>query len=182
MYPLIEETHADLFSSIETVPQAPTREICTIKKSKGYKPPKALYYDISLHRMNNSVTDRGVYELEVRDLIALTDVRPKCIDDLDRPTRPYLLALVTGMDFDDPNKLQILLSKPIMFDADKDGEEDIERRKIFAVYLTNMVTNLRIWSALNSNPKGPNMNLIRRVLQYDSTVRITTHYQTFLDV
>ncbi|GFZ18355.1 P-loop containing nucleoside triphosphate hydrolases superfamily protein [Actinidia rufa] len=169
MYPLIEETHADLFSSMETVPQAPTREICTIKKSKGYKPPKALYYDISLHRMNNSVTDGGVYELEVRDLIALTDVRPKCINDLDRPTRPYLLALVTGMDFDDSNKLEILLSKPIMFDADKEGEEDNERRKIFAVYLTNMTTNLRIWSALDSDPKGPNMNLIRRVLQSDST-------------
>ncbi|XP_057501171.1 uncharacterized protein LOC130785117 [Actinidia eriantha] len=173
MYPLIEETHADLFSSMETVPLAPTREICTMKKSKGYKPPKALYYDISLHRMNNSVTDGGVYELEVRDLIALTDVRPKCINDLDRPTRPYLLALVTGMDFDDSNKLEILLSKPIMFDADKEGEKDNERRKIFAVYLTNMTTNLRIWRALNSDPKGPNMNLIRRVLQSDSTVGIS---------
>jgi hypothetical protein len=40
--------------------------------------------------------DVGKYEPEVGDLIALTDVRPKCIDDLNRPKRFYLIAYVLG--------------------------------------------------------------------------------------
>ncbi|GFS33792.1 P-loop containing nucleoside triphosphate hydrolases superfamily protein [Actinidia rufa] len=144
MYPLIEETHADLFSSMETVPQAPTREICTIKKSKGYKPPKALYYDISLHRMNNSVTDGGVYELELLEWT--------------------LMILIN---------LKYCCQSPLCLTQIKREKRITRGEKIFAVYLTNMTTNLRIWSALDSDPKGPNMNLIRRVLQSDSTVGIS---------
>ncbi|KAL7223622.1 hypothetical protein ACSBR1_025137 [Camellia fascicularis] len=172
IYPLIEETHADLFSSIEMVACAPTREILTVKTTKGF--PKIL-------RMEDTNNYEGMYEPQVGDLIALTEVKPKYIDDLHRPKSPYLVAYVTKTNDDsdcfwiqqeenkdDSHKLEIKVwsSNLIMFDADE-LEDQNKKRKLFAVYLTNMITNVRIWTALHSEG---NMNIIKRVLQTDSII------------
>jgi hypothetical protein len=90
-YPLIEETHADLLSSISTLPLAPRRVIWSFKQTKESKPPKDFLYHVTLKNLSES---EGAYEPMVGDLIALTDVRPKSIEDLDRPNRPYLVAYV----------------------------------------------------------------------------------------
>ncbi|KAF5957929.1 hypothetical protein HYC85_005154 [Camellia sinensis] len=55
IYPLIEETHADLFSSIEMVARAPTREILTVEPTKGF--PKILRYNIILERMEDTANN-----------------------------------------------------------------------------------------------------------------------------
>ncbi|KAI8540970.1 hypothetical protein RHMOL_Rhmol08G0026700 [Rhododendron molle] len=170
IYPLIEETHADLFSSMETVARAPTRETWTVNISKNFKPPKDLYYKISLNR-NRDTANGEVYEPEFGDLIALTEVRPKRSDDLDRPKSPYLIALVQGVHEYGSERIDIRASKPIMLgeeDGDRRGDEN--RKRFFVVYLTNMITNLRIWAALKSDAEGENMKIIRRVLQPDSTI------------
>ncbi|KAG5534407.1 hypothetical protein RHGRI_022507 [Rhododendron griersonianum] len=167
IYPLIEETHADLFSSMETVPRAPSREIWSVTKSRHFKPPKYLSYNILLNE-NTDTANGEVYEPEYGDLMALTEVRPKCIDDLDRPKSPYLIALVKWVDEDNPDHIAIRASKPIVLGENEDGRGDKRKKpSLFVVYLTNMVTNLRIWTALNSHL---NMNIIKRVLQPDSTI------------
>ncbi|KAH7853124.1 hypothetical protein Vadar_033555 [Vaccinium darrowii] len=170
IYPLIEETHADLFSSMETVPFAPIRQVWTVKKSKDFRPPKALYYDISLYRKTDIANDEGIYEPEFGDLIALTEVRPKHIDDLDRPKSPYLIGLVQWADNYVSETIQIRASKPIVLGEDGDRHGDKNKSSLFVVYLTNMITNLRIWTALKSGLQGENMNIIERVLQPDSTI------------
>ncbi|KAH7852474.1 hypothetical protein Vadar_025206 [Vaccinium darrowii] len=170
IYPLIEETHADLSSSMETVARAPNHEIWTLKISKGFKPPKDLYYSISLNRYRDTANDGGMYEPEFGDLIALTEVRPKRIDDLDRPKSPYLVALVEKVDEYAPEKIKIRASKPIVLGENGDGRGDKRKPSLFVVYLTNMVTNLRIWTALKSELEGENMNIIKRVLQPNSTI------------
>jgi senataxin len=38
-------------------------------------------------------------------------------------------------------------------------------QKLYAVYLINMTTNVRIWKAFNSEMEGSNMNKIQKVLQ-----------------
>ncbi|KAI8018684.1 putative helicase MAGATAMA 3 [Camellia lanceoleosa] len=180
IYPLIEETHADLLSSIEMVARAPTREILTVETTKGF--PKILRYNIILERMENTANNyEGMYEPAVGDLIALTELKPKCIDDLHRPKSPYLVALVTKMNDDsdcfwiqqeenkddsDELEIKVLSSNLIMFDADE-LEDQNKKRKLFSVYLTNMITNIRIWTALHSEG---NMNIIKRALQTDSTI------------
>ncbi|CAL5371478.1 unnamed protein product [Camellia sinensis] len=180
IYPLIEETHADLLSSIEMVARAPTREILTVETTKGF--PKMLRYNIILERMENTANNyEGMYEPAVGDLIALTELRPKCIDDLHRPNSSYLVALVTktnddsdcfwiqqeeNKDDSDELEIKVLSSNLIMFAADE-LEDQNKKRKLFAVYLTNMITNIRIWTALNSEG---NVNIIKRVLQTDSTI------------
>ncbi|KAL3527377.1 hypothetical protein ACH5RR_012033 [Cinchona calisaya] len=169
IYPLIEETHADLLSNMKTLSRAPVCEVFDVKISKDYKPPKELYYEISLKQMGQNEQKEGSYEPEFGDLIALTDVRPKCIDDLNRPKRPYLLALIQGMKDEGSFRLPILSSKPIEFE--KQGNKKGKKGdKLFAVYLTNLTTNIRIWKALNPDPVASNMNIIRSVFQVDPSV------------
>ncbi|KAJ0961678.1 hypothetical protein J5N97_000696 [Dioscorea zingiberensis] len=105
-----------------------------------------------------------MYEPQVGDIIALTNVRPNCIDDLNRPPRFYLIAYVHKAndidEFPDDLQFKILSSKPINY-----GEPDMHksnRETLFAVYLMNLITNLRVWTALNSEG---NTNIINKVLQ-----------------
>ncbi|XAR73623.1 hypothetical protein NMG60_11007658 [Bertholletia excelsa] len=170
--PLVEETHADLLSSIETVAHAPIRQIGRVEITKEHKPPKDLYYKIWMKRTRDDGNGEGIYEPEFGDLIALTEVRPKRIDDLNRPRSPYVVALVQRTDGTD--KLNILSSKPILVTPkieNKQKKEDENKRTLYAVYLTNMTTNVRIWMALNAELEGGNMNIIRGVLQADLNIR-----------
>ncbi|KAJ6766750.1 DNA2/NAM7 HELICASE FAMILY [Salix purpurea] len=183
---LIEETHADLCSNMTMVSQAPTREISSLGKAKENKPPKDLFYKIWFEKMRNNMNGEGIYDPGVGDLLALTDVRPKDIDDLNRPGFNYLLAYVhrlhKAQENDDDDKydiLSILTSKPIEFELkeQENKKESIIAGKgmrsnmkdhVFVVYLVNMMTNIRIWRSLNSELGGGNMNIIKNVLQTSS--------------
>jgi hypothetical protein len=163
-YPLIEETHADLLSSISTLPLAPRRVIWSFKQTNESKPPKDFLYHVTLKNMSES---EGAYEPMVGDLIALTDVRPKSIEDLDRPNRPYLVAYVLKAKPD--NTLSILASKPILAEEQQVNKK---RETLYAICLINMTTNIRIWRALKSELEGGNLDIIRNVMQPKSAVRI----------
>ncbi|RXH90699.1 hypothetical protein DVH24_035463 [Malus domestica] len=170
---LIEETHADLLSNMITeLSHAPTCEILALECSKGHKNPQNLVYDIA-YKIDTEADQKHnglMYEPQVGDLIALTDVKPKCIDDLNRFPRHYVAAYVSKVpdpeEFPDAHGFTILSSKPIDY-GEQDGQKS-KRQKHFAVYLMNMTTNLRVWCALNS--KEGNTNIIKKVLQPNSYV------------
>ncbi len=143
--PLIEEVHAELFSNMTTVGRAPTCKIHSVEESKEFKPSKELFYEMTLKRTDDTEKDIGTYEPEVGDLFALTYVRPRCIDDLDRPTRFHLIAYVYGTKAESSEKLQILASKPILTTLLKNKRENIrenKRESLLAVYIMNMTTNV----------------------------------------
>lgn len=153
---LLEETHADLLSSIMSLSGAPTCEILKVEICKEHKPPKDLFYQIMY---------RGAYEPEAGDLIALTHLRPKCIDDLKRDRNSYRIAYVLGAKQKSSDMLPILTSKPINGGGQLVGKYIKSKSDtLFAVYLMNMTTNIRVWKALNSE-LGANTNLFRNVLQ-----------------
>ncbi|KAJ9679683.1 hypothetical protein PVL29_021572 [Vitis rotundifolia] len=173
IYPLIEETHADLLSSMTMVSQAPLCEILSVETTQDYKPPTNLKYKITVKGIRNNGNDAEIYEPETGDLIALTDVRPKCISDLNRPKRSYIVASVVAKpvrDLDEPPPEEdtciVLSSKPIEFEQNM--ETNKKRETLFAVFLINMTTNNRIWAALNIGPDLGNKCIIQKVLQPDS--------------
>jgi len=164
---LIEETHADLFSNITALSQAHTCEIEYVKTSKTFKPPKDLFYEIKLESIKDS-------ELE-----SAKDTKKdegKYIDDLKRPKRFYLIAYVLRpRDLEtESSTVSILASKPLL--TDEEYTHNYKKGTLFAVYLMNMTTNVRIWKALNPDPEGGNTNIIKTVLQANSAVRILTHF------
>ncbi|XWS65220.1 hypothetical protein CRYUN_Cryun05aG0073700 [Craigia yunnanensis] len=120
-------------------------------------------------------SDLVTYQPQTGDLVALTDVRPKCISDLNRPKMSYLLAYVQTVDKDNPHKLSILSSKPIMIEQEMQIRGNLlgqssqnksqQKHTLFFVFLINMTTNIRIWNALHPDPKGGNLTMINKVIQ-----------------
>ncbi|XP_050226584.1 uncharacterized protein LOC126676426 [Mercurialis annua] len=181
--PLLEETRADLFSSMTMVSSAPTREIFSIELCKDYQLPSDLFYKVSLQRTRNPSDHPEITtyydEPQVGDLIALTDVvRPKWISDLNRPKRPFLLAYVHKINDENSDTLSLLASKPINLEEGipkrnkiifgGHGRRQHDRDRLVVVYLTNLTTNIRIWKSLNSELENPNTKLIKSVLQANS--------------
>ncbi|GAB4837648.1 hypothetical protein Ancab_002498 [Ancistrocladus abbreviatus] len=159
--PLVEETRVSLCSGIESVSQAPACEIMSLKVGKGHKPPGKLCYVIQTKQIADHSNENGPYEPEAGDVIAVTDMTPKCSGDLNRPhlRRPYLIAVVRAPKDGGSDTIPIRSSKPIE-----------RQRRLFGVYLTNMTTNNRIWKALHPEPAGANMNVIEKVIRVDSHV------------
>ncbi|VFQ88165.1 unnamed protein product [Cuscuta campestris] len=201
MHPLLEETRADLCanmtSSLRHAPSCevfdvvgPAKDVETRQRlfsgslslSRGSREEDGYSYEIWFRREKD---DGGVHKTEVcykpqsGDLIAFSDVRPRRIEDLNRPKIPFLLAVVKGMPEDDEDDdeddqdlgcFPVSSSKPINFE--RHSEEDEKKKdqinkedKLFVVYLTNLTTNTRIWNSLNMNPTCASLDIIRTVLQ-----------------
>ncbi|KAK7843390.1 hypothetical protein CFP56_012621, partial [Quercus suber] len=178
MDPLIEEAHTDFLSNMTAVRRAPVCNIHSVEESKKFKLPKDLFYEIKFNAAEDTKKDIGSYEPEVGDLIALTDFRPKSIDDLDRPTRFYLIAYVYGTKAESSGKLQILASKRIRTEPNmqrnmretflgwkRETFPTNKKETILAVYLMNMTTIVRMWRAVNSDLEGGNRNILNKVVQ-----------------
>lgn len=187
--PLIEEAHADLFSNMTAVRRAPVGYIHSVEESKNFKLPKDLFYEIKFNAAEDTEKNIGTYEPKVGDLIALTDFRPKSIDDLVRPTRFYLIAFVYGTKAESSGKLQILASKCIRTEPSmqRNMRETFLGRKretfhtnkketLLAVCLVNMTTIVRMWRAVNSDLEGGNRNILNKVVQNNAAVRIIYHF------
>ncbi|KAJ8770464.1 hypothetical protein K2173_017955 [Erythroxylum novogranatense] len=173
--PLLEEIHADLSSSMKSVPKAPVREVLRFSKSKNYRDPGDLFYTIPLKPMD-TINGPRTYKPEAGDLLAVSDVRPESESDLNRPRRPYLVAYIMGLENGNPDILKVLASKPILVDENMKSRGDQSssrpmgkqtRDTLFVVFLTNLTTNIRIWRSLKSELDGGNMKIISRVLQGD---------------
>ena len=154
--PLLEETRADLLSSMSALSQLPIREVLVVKRAKNFQLPSDLFYSIVLKRQGC-----GTYKPAVGDLIAVTDVIPKCFDDLNSP---YVIAFVHKLCPFGTNLSVLSSSSKLMADEKK-------KETAFAVYLTNMTTNIRIWRSLNNELVGGSFKIIGKVLQANSSVR-----------
>ncbi|KAL8194025.1 hypothetical protein R6Q57_026267 [Mikania cordata] len=157
IYPLFEETRADLHSKILGVSRSPTADIYKIQKAKGFKNPKSLLYTILL------IIRPGSYEPASGDLIVLTDVRPKRVDDLKKPHMSYMLAIVQRVkEKKSLYEVKVLSSKLI-------DQDDVKKARHVAVYLTNLTTNMRISNALHSEI-GDKEKMFETLLRVDSYV------------
>lgn len=173
---LIEETHSDLSSSLKGVSRSPFCEISSVEleSSRSLIPTKNLFYQISVNKSNNDVN--GKYEPEVGDLIAFTDIKPKTVDDLDRPRREYHIGYVHGIK-ESIDKISILSSKSFNMSALKSNNaprlyslRSDNAPKLHGFYLMNLTTNVRIWKALKSELEGASMSMIKKVLKADSNI------------
>ncbi|XVF41430.1 hypothetical protein PTKIN_Ptkin01aG0279400 [Pterospermum kingtungense] len=160
--PLIEETHSDMFSSMTRVSQLPSCQVYSVETDKDYRPPRDLFYNIVLRMKDSNQGDSVPYRPQSGDIVALTDVRPKSISDLNRPKMSYLLAYVHAVDYDNPDQLSILSSKPIMIEQEMQIRE---KHTLFLVYLINITTGIRIWKALHPDPIVGNLKMINKIVQ-----------------
>ncbi|KAK7372270.1 hypothetical protein VNO80_05645 [Phaseolus coccineus] len=164
--PLIEETHSDLCSSLKGVPRARLCEIIKVDRPKFFT--KELLYIIRLNNKYDEVEDEeeensGKYVPEAGDLFAFTDIKPKTTDDLNRPGRFYHIAYVCGPKDSITDEIPILSSKRMEMDFNEFMSN--KSQKLYAVFLLNLTTNIRVWKALKSVSENDNLNIIKQVLQ-----------------
>ncbi|XP_047335727.1 probable helicase senataxin [Impatiens glandulifera] len=182
--PLIEEMHADLSSSIKTLSNVPVRRIFSIEKKSNKEKKrekkkarresfvkeeeeeqesKQNIYDI-LYPNGSEILEEDkkyvLYEPKVGDLFAITEVYPNFINDLSGRKMPFTLGLVQHKAPNHmPNCISILASNIINLDR-------IHYNSLFVVYLTNMNTNMRIWSSLHTS-NTERQKILKNVLHID---------------
>ncbi|CAJ2652924.1 unnamed protein product [Trifolium pratense] len=166
---LFEETRTDVSSSLSGVSKAPFCEIKKVEKSRQLKLMKAqkqfklFQHTIRLKSTFDSVEDRENYEPATGDLIAFTNIRPKSLDDLNTRKSPYHIAYVVRAKNQFSDKIKVLSSKSMNMDIEHDLGRNNEL-KLYAVFLINLTTNVRISDALNSRSEGEHLNIIKTVL------------------
>ncbi|CAM8913504.1 unnamed protein product [Rhodiola kirilowii] len=155
---LIEETHADLFSGITSLSTAPVFKIISVEEHPKQCQHHNLLYSIRVKplrrsaKVNKDPSSEEDDEAEEQyrpaggDLLALAEVEPRRIDDLNSPRQPYTIALVDH-SLNEGGKISVFTSKPVA--CFKENEyKDGWRRALFGVCLINMTTSLRIQAAL----------------------------------
>uniref|UniRef100_A0A0E0DHM3 UvrD-like helicase ATP-binding domain-containing protein n=1 Tax=Oryza meridionalis TaxID=40149 RepID=A0A0E0DHM3_9ORYZ len=171
--PLLEEMRMEMSSSLEAISTLPSSKISWIEQKNNNT-----VYDIVFDadsQNSKACNQPESYVPSVGDIIILSDVKPEHISDITRNGRPYIIAFVTeGGDEDDdspPAKYVIISSGKI--DSEDGKCQDRKTIKLFAAYLLNIVTYIRIWRCLDYN------TAVRR---NQSLIQEMTHYPLVADI
>ncbi|KAK9063833.1 hypothetical protein SSX86_017705 [Deinandra increscens subsp. villosa] len=164
VYPLLEETRAELASTMEIMYRAPYAEIISLEKVKG---DGKMLYDVTVGNWRNKTSERGKepYRTLPGDLLILADGIPESVPGLQRVGRMWAFSLVNKIrDHDDEDDSD---STSVSFKV-KSSQEIEFQEGMFVVFLMNITTNKRIWSSLHMHR---NINIIKELLYTDSMVK-----------
>ncbi|PRQ41353.1 putative hydrolase [Rosa chinensis] len=165
MYPLLEETRAQVHSSMETIYRAPFAKVVAFEKAKPYG---TKLYNIKVDYWRNRFNDRGKepYKTLPGDLFVLANAKPETVSDLQRVGRSWAFASVTKVseneNKDDTTSLYFKVK------ASKELEVVKSTTPLFMVFLVNLIPNGRIWKALHMSK---NLKIIKEVLCTDSVAQ-----------
>ncbi|KAF7142000.1 hypothetical protein RHSIM_Rhsim06G0167800 [Rhododendron simsii] len=146
VFPLLEETRAALFSSLDSVHEAPYAEVISLNESKPYG---ASLFDIKVDSWRNRFNDLGKepYKTLPGDVFVVSDVKPESVSDLQRVGRMWTFASVTGFTEEENEGDSSSTHFTVIASRDIEVKNGL-RESLFVVFLTNITTNKRIWSAL----------------------------------
>ncbi|XP_068646917.1 uncharacterized protein [Aristolochia californica] len=178
IFPLMEETRADISASLEAVSEAPSAEVTsieevTLSKRKLLVSDSSHVYRVEIDRWK---TESGfgvskVYKPKGGDILILSSLKPERVEDFTRHDMTYCLASVSGtyaLEEEPQRELQIEeeLDEGLRVRTSKSLEVTTGMGKsIFATFLTNLTTNNRIWKALTWESDGDKLHIIKSVLQ-----------------
>jgi len=167
-YPLIEETRADLCSSLETLSKAPCIEIQSIAEV----PENSFVYCIELGVQENSV-GKEAYTPMNADILVLTESRPRHISDLIGNGRTYTIALVVKTGHSggilSPDKFIMKTSQRVP--VEKYSKRKEQGKSLFATFLLTMTPSNRIWKSMDLDTvKQRNSSIINMAWAYNSLV------------
>ncbi|KAK3421345.1 hypothetical protein EUGRSUZ_G01997 [Eucalyptus grandis] len=161
VYPLLEETRASLCSSLENISSQPFTEVTdSVKCTRSGNT-----YAVKAGRWSNESNTRGkeTYKTLPGDILILTDAKPATVPDLERSGRRWVLASVKMIGGDnEENKATSSTNFTVM--ALLDHEVNNPWKPIYAIFLTNIATNRRIWDALHMSL---NLDIVKEVLCTD---------------
>ncbi|PNT61766.1 uncharacterized protein LOC100839489 [Brachypodium distachyon] len=138
--PLIEETRSDLCSCLELISEAPSSKILSMEVAGK----SGLYFmDVDFWD-NGAGFSTETYTARNGDIFILSSMKPEAAEDFNRYGVTYSLAIVTEVSLDDEYQkgFRVKVAKDIGL------EEDLNKLR-HAIFLNNIMTNIRIWKALS---------------------------------
>ncbi|KAL6189735.1 hypothetical protein ACLB2K_036137 [Fragaria x ananassa] len=159
LYPLLEETRAQVHSSMEIIHRAPYAKVVSFENAKPYG---RKLYNVKVDYWRNRFNDRGKepYKTFPGDLFGLANAKPETVSDLQRVGRSWAFGSVTKVsENDDTTSLYFKVK------ASKELEVLKSTSPLFMVFLVNLIPNGRIWKALHMSK---NLKIIKEVLCPDS--------------
>ncbi|KAM7466484.1 hypothetical protein LguiB_014046 [Lonicera macranthoides] len=157
--PLLEETRAELASSMQIIHRAPYAEVISINEAKPYG---TLQYYVMVDSWKNRFSDRGKepYKTLPGDVIIFADSKPETISDLQRAGTRWAFASVVNIPDDENGDGSTYTYFKVQATKDVEARDGIQTSQ-FLVFLMNITTNRRIWNAICM--RG-NMSIIKEVL------------------
>lgn len=171
MYPLLEETRAELYSSLEAISAAPFSDMIAIEECK---PHGQSLYDVRIENWKNKNCDhrKQPYRTLPGDIFIVTDTKPETASDLQRVGRMWAFARVTKLmgdeDEDNSSSVQFKLKTSEGFEGCPEMQ-----KPLFMIYLINILSSERIWNALHMSG---NLKIIKQVLGPDSVLKVSKEF------
>lgn len=178
IFPLMEEVRFDLCSALERIDRAPHSNILSFKETSSHGQKPQNIYEIYIHGWNNASASgsKEDYKLLPGDILIISNIRPEFVDDLNRFGVHYIFVSVKGIedDVESAKRFKVRAPKAIEFD---DGA-------LYAVVLSNMLPNSRIWKSLKSlgsaYSMSGNLDVVKHVLSADAVVWFATAFPLFM--
>ncbi|WJX52816.1 hypothetical protein P8452_38886 [Trifolium repens] len=159
VYPLLDETRANICSSMEILSNSPYAEVVSLEKKLSHSCGRN-HYVVKTDSWKNSSSGYGkeLYKTLFGDVFILADFKPETVNDLTRSGKMWRFVLSTGIlgeeIKDDDTTFKVIASKDI--DIDEMGQ-----KSLFIIFLTNITPNRRIWNALHMDGDS---KLIEKIL------------------
>lgn len=169
LFPLLEETRAELSSSLKAIHRAPFARLVSIEEPKS---SSKLLLNVNVDAWKNTTNNSGKepYRTLPGDIFLLLDDKPETGMNLQCSTRTWAFAWVKKItDTGCSTHLKLNVSKNIS------GEHGMQK-EFFIIFLMNVTTNLRIWNSLHFSE---DVKIIKHVLSKTSMVRILTFILPF---
>lgn len=166
VYPLLEETRARLASNMEVINKAPFAEVVNIYEEK---PLGGLSYNVQVDSWRNRLIDRGreLYRILPGDILIVSDSKPETVTDLQRTKWTWNFASVIGIVEDELQDSSCSSTKFSIKSAEEIDVHAGKQKPFFVVFLTNITTDKRIWSALHM---FKNLSIIKNLLCTNASV------------
>ncbi|KAE9610583.1 putative tetratricopeptide-like helical domain, uvrD-like helicase, ATP-binding protein [Lupinus albus] len=175
VYPLLEETRAQLCSSMEILSCAPFAEVVSLSIIKS---DKKNFYEVSTDSWKNRSSGNGKepYKILSGDVFILADFKPETAEDLLRVGKIWCLASSVGTaeeriqeDRDFSSTFEVVTSKYI-------DHDELREKSFYLVFLTNIIPSRRIWKALHMSEEGGKSKFIEKILCAGDVVKETCDY------
>ncbi|KAL3635036.1 hypothetical protein CASFOL_022090 [Castilleja foliolosa] len=163
VFPLLEETRAELASAMETLYEAPFAKIKSLTESKRGT------YNVKVDQWEKSDRAKEAYKTLPGDIVLVSNMKPETASDLERAGWTFTLACVREL-LDDGSDDESRTMSSHYFNvktAEPVEAEDWQSQTNCVVFLMNVTTQKRIWNVLGMRR---NMRIIEKVISKDDLV------------
>ncbi|KAL7258164.1 hypothetical protein ACSBR1_004309 [Camellia fascicularis] len=169
--PLLEEIRAELSSTMEAISSAPFAQIISLNEYKPY-PTASLLYDVEVGYWRNGGSShhgKEPYRALPSDIFVFTQAMPESVSDLQRSGSEWAFGTITKISGGDNKRNDIAAATHFNVKASKDliNINDGRKCKSYMIFLMNITTSKRIWTALH---KAGNVEVIKRLLCTETLV------------